>query len=335
MKSWLEQLIRKEGGQALIVVFGLLTIGGLLIAPLLAHAATGLRAGQAQEEKTADFYRADAGIEHGLWRLLHEAGFAESLTPENPTVEYSVNLSGKSVLVTITRLAGIGGDTLSLNLDYTIPAGHQLELRVTVSEDDHCHFAYDTTAYSAWLQMPTADNTTLTYYLHNNPTPPTGDTDAQPNLPMDEVQPTAENLYNYDQNFDSSPGRRVEESRGGPDGLELKEYLNWRTAPYTSDTHFQGAAVVNLYVAPDGFNYDNEGEFTIYLRDYDPASGTYTEIASASYEVEENQWVIPWHSTAPEGKYEIQASTDGAQLKSTAALGFGYLRILSFTNEGG
>jgi len=335
MKSWLNELIKNERGQALILVLGLLIIGGLLIAPLLAHASTSLNAGQVHEEKMAKFYRAEAGVEHGLWRLLHEEGFAESLTPENPTIQYSVNISGVSVPVTITRLAGMGGDSLSLNVDYIIPAGHLLELRVTVSEDDHCHFAYDTTAYNAWLKMPTADNITLTYYLHNNPSPPTADTDAQANLPMDDVQPTAEDLYNYDQNFDSSPGRRVEESRGGPDGLELKEYVNWQTAPYSSDTHFQGTAAVNLYVAPDGFNYDNEGKFTIYLRDYDPASGTYTEIASAEYEIEENQWVIPWHSTAPEGKYEIQVSTDDAQIDCTAALGFGYLRILSFTNEGG
>jgi hypothetical protein len=326
--------MKNESGQALVLVLGFLVIGGLLIAPLLAHASAGLDAGQVHEEKMSGFYRADAGIEHGLWRLLHEEGFAQSLTPEAPSVEYSINISGTDVLVTITRLAGLGGDALSLNVDYTIPAGHQLELRVTVQEDDHVHFAYDTTAYSSWLQMPTGSGT-LTYYLHNNPTPPIGDTDAQANLPMDNVQPTAEDLYNYDQNFDSNPGRRVEESIGGPDGLELKEYVNWRTAPYGSDTYFTGTVIVNLYVAPDGFNYDNEGEFTVYLRDYDPASGTYAEIASQTYLVDENQWVIPWHSTAPEGKYEIKASTDNAQLDSIAALGFGYLRILSFTNESG
>ncbi len=334
MKSILVKLIRKEKGQALVAVLCLLTIGGLTIAPMLSYIGTELNAGQIHQEKLAEFYRADAGIEHASWRLLHESGFAESLTTEDPSVQYLINISGANVPITITRLSGLGEDTLSLNVDYVIPAGHLLELRITVDDEDHCHFAYDTTVYDSWLQMPTTSET-LTYYLHNNPSPPTDDTDAQANLPMDETQPTAAQLYNYDQNYDSSVGRRIEESGGGPDGLELKEYQNWWTAPYASDTHFQGTAIVNLFVAPDGFNYDNEGEFTVYLRDYDPVAETYTEITNAEFEIEENQWVEPWHSTAPEGKYRILTTPPDSRIEAEVALGFGYLRILSFRNEGG
>jgi len=88
-------------------------------------------------------------------------------------------------------------------------------------------------------------------------------------------------LYNYDQNYDPDPGRKIEESNGGPDGLEIKEYQNWLTEPYAEDTHFQGTAILNLYIAPDGFNFDNDGSFRVYLRDYDPATDTYTEINNA------------------------------------------------------
>ena len=106
------------------------------------------------------------------------------------------------------------------------------------------------------------------------------------------LQPTASTLYNYDVNYDwrnPRPGRRVEQSGGGPDGLELKEYQNWRTAPYGSDTHLQGTVIINIFIAPDGFNFDNDGSFRIYLRDYNPANGTYTEIGSADYTVEGGQ----------------------------------------------
>lgn len=331
MKKILKELIRNEKGQALVAILGFLVIGGLTIAPLLAYMSTGLKATQVHKQKMVEFYRADSAIEHANWRLLYESGFAESMTPENPSVEYSININGTDVLITVTRLAGLGGDTLSLDVDYVVPAGHLLELRITISGSDHCHFAYDTVAYDAWLQIPTTSET-LTYYLHNNPTPPTADTDAQPDLPMDEIQPTATELYNYDQNYDANIGRRIEESVGGPDGLELKEYQNWQTAPYVNDTHLQGTAIVNLLVAPDGFNYDNKAGFTVYLRDYEPVSQTYTEITSTTYQISENQWVEPWHTTAPEGKYQILATAPDTQIEAVVALGFGYLRVLSFTN---
>ena len=333
MKYILKKLIREEKGQALIITLCLLAIGGLTISPLLAHMSTVLNTSRIHRQKMAEFYLADSAVELASWRLLHESGFAESMTQEDPSVGYSVDMDGIDIPTTVTRLAGLGGDTLSLDVDYIVPANHLLELRIAVISDDHCNFAYDTVAYSAWLQVPTTSEM-LTYYLHNNPTPPTADTDAQVNLPMDEFPPTATQLYNYDQNYDVNIGRRIEESTGGPDGLELKEYQNWQAAPYDCDTHIQGTVIVNLLVAPDGFNYDNDGAFIVYLRDYNPVSETYTEIASIDYEIGEGEWVATWQSTAPEGKYEIITIAISTQLEVTVALGFGYIRILSFNNGG-
>jgi hypothetical protein len=335
MKKILCKLRSKERGQALMITLGFLTIGGLTLAPLLAHMSTGLNASKIHEKKLTEFYLADAAIELTTWRLMNESGFAEAMTPEDPSVQYTSDIDGVNVPTSITRLTGLGGDTLNLEVDYTIPSGHQLEFRITVIGDDHCHFAYDTLAYSSWLQVPTTTSGTLAYYLHNNPMPPTEDTDSQADLPMDEVPPSATDLYNYDQEFDTSPGRRIEESLGGPDGLEIKEYQNWRAAPYDNDTHLLGTVTVNLLVAPDSFNYDNDGAFKVFLRDYDPVSETYTEIASADYTVGEGEWVAAWQSTAPEGKYEIVTIAIGTELEATVALGFGYIRILSFTSKGG
>ena len=333
MKNTLNKLVTNEKGQALPVVLICLVLGGLTIAPLLAHMSTGLNTTRIHEEKMVEQYSDDSAIEHATWRLLYDSVFVGSMTQENPSAQYSININDKDVAITVTRLSGLGGNTLTLDVDYdSIPAGHLLEFMVTVLQDDHCHFAYDTAAYNSWLSIPTTSET-ITYYLHNNPTPPTGDTDNQENLPMDEVQPTAVNLYNYDDPFwDSNPGRRIEESGGGPGGLELKAYQNWRTTiPYASDTHLQGTVIINLWAAPDGFNYDDEGQFTVYLRDYDPEAGTYTEIASADFLIEGGQWLEGWTPTAPEGKYKILASAGNTQIETRIALGFGYLRILSFT----
>jgi len=332
MRRLLRKIIYGEGGQALPAVLALLTLGGLTIVPVLNYVTDGLRTVQAYKGNNSEFYSADSGIEHAYWRLLNDSSFVESMTEANPTEEYSININGREVSINVTRIAGMAGDTLSMNVDYIIPEGHQLELRIVVSDDDHMHFAYDTDAYQAWIQMPVSSGNP-TYYMHNNPTPPTADTDAQADLTMDEDNPTAETFYNYDQNWDSDPGRRIEESDGGPDGLELKEYQNWLTEPYSEDTHFQGSVVINLYIAPDGFNFDNDGEFTVYLRDYDPVGDSYTEITSKTYEVEEGEWVQIWQPTAQEGKYKIAASAGDTQLESQVALGFGYLRVIYFINR--
>ena len=332
MRKLLRQILNNEGGQALLIVLVLLALGGLTIVPVLNHTSDGLRAVQNHKVRMHELCSADSGIEHACYRLLHESGFTESMTEQNPTEEYSVNLNGKDISIVVTRIAGLAGDTCAMEgIDYVIPEGHQLEVRIVVFDDDHMHLAYDTDVYQAWVMMPVSEGNP-TYYLHNNPTPPAGDTDAQADLPMDESNPTVEPFYNYDQNYDSNPGRRVEESDGGPDGLELKEYQNWLTDPYSEDTHFQGTVVLNLYIAPDGFNFDNAGAFRVYLRDYDPVSETYTEITSDDYVVEEGEWTQMWQPTAPEGKYKIVATSGDTQVRSLVALGFGYLRTIYFIN---
>ena len=43
-------------------------------------------------------------------------------------------------------------------------------------------------------------------FLHNHPTPPTGDTPSHAVLPLDPELPTAQSLFNYDTNRDNDPG---------------------------------------------------------------------------------------------------------------------------------
>ena len=53
-------------------------------------------------------------------------------------------------------------------------------------------------------------------HLHNNPTPPTGDTTMQHPLPMDADTPTATTLFNYDTDHDAfagGPSKRADRRR--------------------------------------------------------------------------------------------------------------------------
>ena len=337
MKRILNRLITGEEGQALPAVLILLVLGGLTIAPLMAHMSTGLNATRIHEEKTVEQYSGDSAIEHAGWRLLYDSEFVGEMTPSDPSTTYSININDMDVPVTVTRLSGLGGDTLTLYVDHTIPEGHLLEFRVTVLSGGFCHFAYDTVTYNSRLSIPIADSEeTITYYLHNRSFPPIADTDAQEDLPMDESQPTATTLYNYDQ-WDSTPGRRVKKSIEEPLPPELEKYQNWQTAPYASATYLKGTVVGSLWVTLTGQSYGTDGSFRVFLRDYnlnpeDPDYLTYTEIASVDYDIAKEQWIKDgWTPTAAEGKYKIEASAGDTQIEATVALGFDYLRTLSFT----
>ena len=64
-------------------------------------------------------------------------------------------------------------------------------------------------AANSFAVATTFDGSTL--YLHNNPTPPIGNTTMQDLLPLDATTPTATLLYNYATDVDSDPGRTIEE----------------------------------------------------------------------------------------------------------------------------
>ncbi|MBU2608635.1 MAG: hypothetical protein KKF26_04885, partial [Chloroflexi bacterium] len=70
-------------------------------------------------------------------------------------------------------------------------------------------------------------------YLHNNPTPPTANTTAQETLPLSTTAPTAATLYNYDEDYSSDLGRRIEQGRGNVNESNLARYQTWRAGPLT------------------------------------------------------------------------------------------------------
>jgi hypothetical protein len=68
----------------------------------------------------------------------------------------------------------------------------------------------------------------IVLYLHNNPTPPNGNTTRQANLPLNETAPSVATLFNYDTNGDSAPGRLIQKDAQGATQTDLTKYQNWR-----------------------------------------------------------------------------------------------------------
>jgi hypothetical protein len=122
----------------------------------------------------------------------------------------------------------------------------------------------------------------VTWTLHNRPTPPVGSTTAQANLSMDASPATAATLYNYDTNADSQPGRRLQKTGTGPGETVLARYANWRSPVLTTARLVNGTVSVQLWSAVASFQLNRAGSIVAYLRDYNPATNTYLEIASAT-----------------------------------------------------
>ncbi|MEE9324680.1 MAG: DUF11 domain-containing protein [Dehalococcoidia bacterium] len=62
-----------------------ITVGVMLLVPFLGFASSALLGSEANRGKADEGYAADSGVEHALWRLVYEAGFANSMGSENPT----------------------------------------------------------------------------------------------------------------------------------------------------------------------------------------------------------------------------------------------------------
>jgi hypothetical protein len=147
------------------------------------------------------------------------------------------------------------------------------------------------------------------YFLHNNPTPPTANTSAVNNLSMNATTPTAATLYNYDTNADSLTGRRIQKSGTGAADSTLAHYANWRSASFASARSLSGSAVLRIWSGISGFTLNARGVLVVYLRDYNPTSATYVEIANATltdanWQAGSSTWVLK-RITVPVSSYTL------------------------------
>jgi hypothetical protein len=125
-----------------------------------------------------------------------------------------------------------------------------------------------------------------TYYLHDEPTPPLGDTSARLLLTADHQVPTAQTLYNYSIDLDTDPGRHLDQAGYDKNRTDPSEAVAWRLPPVTDYQHLVGGITVDYWVAQDGFTNGDETKIKWFLRDFDPASGTYTEIEEIEFKRE-------------------------------------------------
>jgi predicted acyltransferase (DUF342 family) len=95
MKEAIRRIIRGEKGHVMELVLTLLTVSGLIMAPLLGLMSTGLVAGQIYERKTDELYAADAGVEYAIWHL-------QQWGDPDDVLELTVN--GKDVTVEMEEL---------------------------------------------------------------------------------------------------------------------------------------------------------------------------------------------------------------------------------------
>jgi hypothetical protein len=112
----------------------------------------------------------------------------------------------------------------------------------------------------------TAQAAGLRLYLHNYPTPPSGNTPAGRSLPMDATAPTAGTLYQYStDHFNDRQGRYVHRgSAGGAGEANLAYMINWVfQAP--EDLVLDGNATAGIWIThKDGCVHP--GSFSLWLR---------------------------------------------------------------------
>ena len=185
--------------------------------------------------------------------------------------------SGSSTFV--ERMALVRG------MQHTIPAGNRVEFWVVVDDESEADMwlAYDTVTYSSLINLDyEAPTPTVSFYLHDNPTPPTTGSNVIDNevLTADQISPTATTLFNYSQNRDTDLGLQLDKTAAGISESTATKYQIWRTAALDSSLDITGDVLVDIWAAITEFRTNKTGAVTMYLRDYDGSS--YTEIGNGS-----------------------------------------------------
>ena len=106
--------MRKQAGQAFILVLILLAIGALLVVPSLRLTGTALMNSPIVERQIKGLYAADAAQEYILWKLAYD-GLGAQFTVDGQSASFNFNVCDVPVSVTIVMRAteGKGGITLA------------------------------------------------------------------------------------------------------------------------------------------------------------------------------------------------------------------------------
>ncbi|MCI0888845.1 MAG: DUF11 domain-containing protein [Chloroflexi bacterium] len=93
-----------ERGSAMIVVLAFLVFVIPSVTAALSFAATASTVSGAQTRSAIAQYTATGGAEHGLYRVVHEAGYADGLVLDAADL-YTVLINGRTVNVSVTKLS--------------------------------------------------------------------------------------------------------------------------------------------------------------------------------------------------------------------------------------
>jgi hypothetical protein len=179
----------------------------------------------------------------------------------------------------------------------------------------------DVEAASATLSSG-ADFGGVVYRLHNNPTPPSGDTNAQANLTMTVAMSTTEPLHNYDVDFDAAAGRSIATGGSGATEADLAQYQNWRgPANGVVPTVINGTVTVRLWTALRDFA-PGAGELRVFLRVFRPILG-YAELGNATISDADWQAGSPTWIRASVGIAVSTTLLSGYQLEVKVIVGSG------------
>ena len=269
----------ERGGVAIIMLVAFIGLAVPTAMAALMTAGQLARNSQVYDNRLDRLHCNGAAIEHAIWRIKYEPGFVDSLTEEVP-FDYTLNRCGVTLAMTITMQPEVDPGSMGDAVDYTVQAGHEIEIHLTVvsggDESDDMWIAYDTVDEPSYVTLPSPEHGDRTYRLHNNPTPPLGDTMSQNPLPTDEVMPTATTLYNYDTDRDSDPGRLIQKDPETCTQTDPAKYQDWRTDPLASDYHIDGAVEFDIWLALKDYQTNKAGYFNVCIRDKN--GGSYTTI---------------------------------------------------------
>ncbi len=114
MKRIMNKSIKDEKGQVLVLAMILMLVGGLIIVPLLGFMSTGLIVGRVFEDKMAQAYAADAGVEDAIYNIITPAapyyGALDGLDVNEESALYTLtDINGLSVSYTVTKLSLLAG----------------------------------------------------------------------------------------------------------------------------------------------------------------------------------------------------------------------------------
>jgi hypothetical protein len=269
----------------------MLAVGASVLTPMLIYTITALRAEGIYKNNLINEYTAEAAFEWSMWKLMYTSDV--DVDEDSPTWEGSFDFNGEiiPIILSLVPLGDFIDEALpGVDVDnYTIPAGHQMEFKIIIPTDTEptasfaVWFAYDTALRPAQTYVPSPDaqdpSGIDSWYWHNNPTPPVGDTPIQHPLPLDRTLPTAEILYNYDiPGGDNDPGRIIGVGPGADENeVGEKKMQEWRTDTFTEDYTIDGQVGLLYWWGMKNFTYDKHAVARFFVRDYDPVSETYME----------------------------------------------------------